>query len=73
MRRGRKKNPSAAATAGWALGGALATAGVVYFVLREVYTKQIMEACLSDLLGGLGGGQASIDPNALERRVRQML
>ena len=72
----RRKNPSAAATVGWALGGAALTGSVVYLVLREIYAKQVMQACLGKIFGGTqvpGAIPSSIDPAALERRVRQML
>ena len=75
MRRVRN-NPSAAATLGWAIGGAVVTSGVVYFVLREIYTKQVLQACFGNIIGGTqvpGALPSTIDPAALERRVRQML
>jgi len=69
----RRRNPSTAATLGWSAGAALVTAGVTYLVLKEVFTKQAIDACMGSVLGGFGQTSARMDTRALERRVRQML
>lgn len=75
MKRGRRRNPSMLATAGWATVAASITGVGTYYVLREVFVRQVVNHCLAEIqeIGEqMQGVSVTPTPRSLiEARIRE--
>ena len=73
----RQDNPGAGMTVLWAAGAAAVAGGVTYFVLREIFTREVLNQCIGQLgnLGGLLPGQQGASPISMptEQQVRDRI
>lgn len=72
----REENPGGGATAAWVLGSTVIASGLTYFILREVFTRQVLTYCVGQIgnlqTGGPPGTMATMSPGSREARARQI-